>query len=118
MATSNAMKKVEEIKENHAAMLARARQKAAQAANAQKHTLIAVGAAFVIGEAEKRGMQLPTVTGVDPKLLYGVAALGAGFLLKDKTARQIGQSVGDGLLSIVAYNQGRGISALTPTSAT
>ena len=93
-------------------MLARARAKAKSLAQSQQHTAIAVGAAYLIGEAEKRGLDLPTVRGIDPKLIYGMAAMGAGFLIRDPKVRAIGQSVGDGLLSIVAYNQGKGLSPL------
>lgn len=91
----------------------RARDKAKQVTIAQQHTLIAAGSAYAIGAAEKRNMELPSVEGVDPKLLYGAVALLIGFMAKDQNLRRIGQSTGDGLLSIVAYNQAKGISAIS-----
>lgn len=111
---STALARVREMQEKHSATLARARAKAAAAVKAQQHTVIAAGAAYAIGAAEKRGTELPTIEGVDPKLVYGAGALLAGFLIKDQKMRAIAQSVGDGLVSIVAYNQGRGVSAFTP----
>lgn len=85
----------------------RARDKAGAVAKAQQHTLIAAGTAYGIGMAEKRGMNLPAPEGVDPKLLYGAVALGFGYMAKGQQLRRIGQSVGDGLLSIVAYEWGK-----------
>lgn len=112
---STALSRVKEMQEKHGAMMQRARAKATAAVKAQQHTMIAATAAYAIGAAEKRGTELPTIEGVDPKLVYGGAALAAGFLIKDQKMRAIAQSVGDGLISIVAYNQGRGVSPLTPT---
>lgn len=104
--------KMEKRVERAAALAKTMRERAKQAARAQQHTLVAVGSAYAIGAAEKRQMELPSIDGVDPKLLYGAAALAVGFVVKDQQFRRIGQSVGDGLLSIVAYNQGKGISAI------
>ena len=104
--------KLEKLEERRKAAMARARQAARNLAAQQQHTLIAVGAAYAIGAAEERGIELPTVRKIDPKLLYGVATLAGGFMFKDKKARAIAQSVGDGLLSIVAYQQAKGVDAL------
>lgn len=106
-------KKIEELKEKHSATLSRTRERAQAAAKAQQHTLTALAASYTIGAMEKRGVNLPTVKNIDAKLVYGVAALAMGFMVKDAKQRAIAQSVGDGLLSIVAYNQARGQSAFS-----
>ena len=77
---STALARVKEMQEKHSATLARARAKATAAVKAQQHTVIAATAAYAIGAAEKRGTELPTIEGVDPKLVYGAGALLAGFL--------------------------------------
>lgn len=105
-------KKVDEIKEKHGAALARSREKAKQIAMAQRHTLIASAVAYGAGAAEQRGVNLPTIKNVDPKLLYGAGALALAMVVKSPETRRIAQSVGDGLLAICAYNQARGISVL------
>ena len=105
-------KRLDQEQQRRSAMLARARQKAKVLAASQQHSAIAFGASYLIGMAEKRGLALPSVGGVDPKLLYAVGALGLGFVVRDAKMRAIAQSVGDGLGSIVAYQQGRGISPL------
>jgi hypothetical protein len=112
---STAIARMKDLQERHGATMARARAKAQAAVKAQQHTVIAAGAAYALGAAEKRGTELPTIEGVDPKLVYGATALLAGFMIKDQKMRAIAQSVGDGLISIVAYNQGRGVSPLSPS---
>lgn len=105
-------KKIEKLEESRKKALARARDTAKKVAAQQQHTLIALGSAFAIGKMEAEDVKLPTIRKVDPKLLYGVISLGAGYMLKDKKTRAIAQSVGDGLLAIVAYNQAKGIDAV------
>jgi len=105
-------KRVQEQKERHSAMLARARDRATQIAKSQQHTVVALGAAYLVGELEKRAVTLPTVQNIDPKLLYGAGAMAIGYFSKDKKIARIAQSVGDGMLAIVAYNQGKGVSPI------
>jgi len=109
MARQTKLEKIEEMRQRG---MARARAAAKAVAAQQQHTLVAVGSAYAIGAMEQRNVDLPTVKKVDPKLLYGVGSLAAGFMLKDKKMRAIAQSVGDGLLAIVAYNQAKGIDAV------
>jgi hypothetical protein len=106
------LSKMERLEQAKKTALARARNTAKAIATQQQHTLIAVGSAYAIGAMEHRNIDLPTIKKVDAKLLYGVAALAAGFMLRDKKLRAVAQSMGDGLLSIVAYNQAKGIDAV------
>lgn len=100
-------KRVEDMREKHAATLARARAKAKDMARATNHTMLAAASSYAIGAAEKRAIALPTVRNLDPKLLYGGIALAAAYLVRDAQTRAIAQSVGDGLVSVVAYNQAK-----------
>jgi hypothetical protein len=118
MASALLANRLEAEKERRTSMLARARGKAQAAAQSQQHTLVALGAAYAIGAAEKRAIALPTVNNLDPKLLYGVAALAAGYMLSDKKQRTMANSIGDGLLAIVAYNSGKGESVMGSASDT
>lgn len=94
--------------------LARARAKAKDIALKQQHTLGAVLTGFAFGAAEKNAMALPTFGGIDPKLLYGGAALIAAYMLRGQPAmRRILSCVADGALPVVAYNQGKGISPIS-----
>jgi hypothetical protein len=65
--------------------------------------IISALAAYVIANAERRGVPLPTVMNLDPKLVYGVAAhllaSGSGPLAS------LAGAVGDGLLSAYSYSQ-------------
>ena len=108
MASSVMARRVEELKERSQGIAARARAKAIEQAKAQKHTLIAAGSGYLIGRAESKGVDLPTIDGIDPKLVYGGAAFIGALVIKDKMTQQIAQSVADGLLTVCAYQQGKG----------
>lgn len=112
MAASALQKRLEEVKERSSNIAARARTRAVEEAKKQKHTLIAAGSGYLIGMAEKKGMDLPTIDGFDHKLVYGGAALAAAYFIKDRGTQQIAQSVADGLLTVCAYEQGKGTSLL------
>lgn len=94
------------------ALLARTREGRKLAMRATQHTLMATATAFGVGYAEGKGVALPTVAGRDPKLVYGVAAAGAALMLRRGTSAQLfAQSMGDGLLSVVAHESGKASGA-------
>lgn len=94
-------------KEKRLAAARKARQLAARAAQRQQHTIIALGAAYGLGFAEKRAFALPTIPGVAPEVLYGVLGLVGAWWLRNVQAKRIAQSLGDGLLSVALYKAGR-----------
>lgn len=85
----------------------RIRVKAKQAAEKQQHSLVAIALAFGVGFAKNRGVSLPTVAGIHPAALYGVAAMVISYFIKDKQIKKIAEASADGLLSVGAYVAGR-----------
>lgn len=69
----------------------------------QERTLFTLGAAAALAAAEKKGVQIPTVAGVDPALLGGaVCALLLPRYVGGKNAKRV-QAIGDGLLAVAAH---------------
>ena len=102
-------KRIEQYKEKHAATLARQRAKAKALAISQQHTFGALATAWAFGAAKKNGVEIPSVGGVDPKLLVGGACLVGSMMLKgNPQTKRILASVADGSLAVVAYNMGLG----------
>jgi len=77
---------------------------AASAAKAEKHTFAAVGAAAVLGYLQKTGVSLPKVDALGASGTYGMIAWAAGRYMKS----QVLGHVATGLLSVAAYQFGRG----------
>lgn len=72
-------------------------------------TVVAAAAAGAIGYAEKTGMHLPTVMGLEPALLYGVVAAAAGHTVA--RSGRVGEALrqtGAGALAVAAYKYGAG----------
>lgn len=82
--------------------------KAGSVAKARAGTIITAGTAAALGAAESRNMQLPTVGGIAPSLLYGViGVLVVPMFMKGKIA-QISEQFGAGALAVAAYKLGMG----------
>lgn len=94
-------------KERRLAALKKARTLAAAAAQRQQHTLIALASAYGLGWAEKKAFQMPSLPNVAPEVTYGSIALVGAYMLKNKQANQISQSLADGMLSVALYKAGR-----------
>ena len=86
----------------------RSRVRATHEIAKREHTMYSTLAAAILGVAEARGHNLPSVFGLDGTIVAGTAAL----LLADNagagTARLL-QSFGDGMLAIGAYKMGRSV---------
>lgn len=72
---------------------------AAKFAHDERHTLIAVGAAGVLGLAESRGVDLPKIDALGVAGTYGLAAYLYAKLSNSPTA----EKVATGLLSVAVY---------------
>jgi hypothetical protein len=72
-------------------------------------TVVAAAAAGALGYAEKTGMHLPTVMGLEPALLYGVVAAAAGHTVaKSGRVGEALRQTGAGALAVAAYKYGAG----------
>ncbi len=109
MATSAAVKRAEEAEAKAERASRRIRDEKKESKQRGEHLIVNLGAAFALGYAEKKKMKLPTVGRVDPKALYGAAALVGAYMSKDKKTKRILNSAGDGALAIVAYESGKGV---------
>lgn len=72
------------------------------------HTVVGGAAAFAIGRVEKGATApLPTIFGLDPKLLYGA---GAHFVSTGSSGKfgDFASAVGDGLIAAYGYAEGKG----------
>lgn len=84
----------------------RARARAGAVAKSRQHSLVATGTAGLLGYAEGKGMKLPTVGELAPPATYGLAALAVTFLPVGPKAKQMAQSMADGMLSVAAHSYG------------
>lgn len=74
------------------------------------HTGLGGLTAFALGSAEKKfGGHLPTIFGIDSKLLWGTAIIAAAGTMGGKSAEYL-QSVGDGFIASYGYSVGRDVS--------
>lgn len=80
---------------------------AAQAAKDERHTLIALAAAGLLGAAQGSGVQLPYVQAIGMPATAGIVAWAAGRFSKNKTV----QHVATGLLSVAAYDLARSMTS-------
>ena len=75
---------------------------------ALQHTMVATAAAYAIGRIEKAATQpLPTLFNLDPKLMWG----GAAMLISTSVPGKMGEgvaAVGDGLFAAYGYSEGLG----------
>ena len=73
----------------------------------REEMVLSLGSAALYGYARKSNWNLPTLGGIDPAILYGVAlGIGGPMISKDKNGRRM-ESLGTGLLTIAAYNVAR-----------
>lgn len=72
----------------------------------EKHTLTAVGSTLVLGYAESKGVSLPKFGPLSTAGTLGLAAWLIGRMTKNKTV----EHVATGLLSVQAYEFGKGAS--------
>jgi hypothetical protein len=90
------------------AHIARTREATKRVAKEFTHTAVSSASSYTIGYLEAKGVQLPTVAKQDPKMVYGLGAAAATFMLPaGSKARQYAQSFADGMLAVVAYDAGR-----------
>lgn len=83
---------------------ARVARAGAAAAQAEKHTLAAIGAAAALGYMSRTGeANLPHINALGVPGTYGVALWGIGKMMKSRTASHMAT----GLLSIAAYEMVR-----------
>lgn len=68
--------------------------------------MYSIAAASALGVAEAKGHTLPSVMGLDGKVVAGVAAMLIGENMGGSGGRAL-QSIADGLLAIAAYQMGR-----------
>jgi hypothetical protein len=91
-----------------AAKRSRAMQRVKARTLALQHTMVATGAAYAIGRIEKGATQpLPTLFNLDPKLMWG----GAAMLVSTSVPGKMGEAVaavGDGLFCAYGYSEGLG----------
>lgn len=99
--------KIEKFQERARSAGKKARQKAKEQAQEQKDLLFAGGTGFGVGYAEKSGMALPTVDGIDPVALYAGLSFVATMFIKDKAVKEILKSTTVGLTSVALYKAGR-----------
>lgn len=100
-------KKGTSLAERRKNAMANARTAARKAAEAQQHTLVALGASYGLGYAKQKGFQLPTFGGLSQPLLYGATALLSSFVIRDRAFKRVAESMADGLLSVAAFEAGR-----------
>ena len=81
-------------------------------AKARQGTFIAAGTAAALGAAEKSGIALPTVGGINPYLLYGVVGVVILPMFIKGQAGRIAEQAGGGALAVAAYKIGSGQPAL------
>lgn len=92
----------------HSKVLANIRRKGKELAEARQHTILATGAAFGLGWAEKSDVKLPEVAGLGVSTTLGVGAyIVAESGWGSAQLRRNAQSLADGLLSISAYKLGQ-----------
>lgn len=77
---------------------------ASRIAAQEKHTFAAVAAAAALGYAQKAGVQLPRIEALGTSGTYGLVAWAAGKYMKSPVMSH----VATGLLSVAAYQFGRG----------
>jgi len=86
----------------------RSRHRAAMEISKREHTMYSTLAAAILGIAEGKGHNLPSVFGLDGTIVAGTAAV----LLSDSASggtQRLLQSFGDGMLAIGAYKMGRSV---------
>ena len=73
----------------------------------REEMILSLGSAALYGYAKKKAWNLPTLGGIEPTILYGLAlGVGGPMISKDKNARRL-EALGTGLLTIAAYNVSR-----------
>jgi hypothetical protein len=86
----------------------RSRMRAAHEIAKREHTMYSTLAAAVLGIAEAKGHNLPSVFGLDGTIVAGTAALLLSEHSSSSTGRML-QSFADGMLAIGAYKMGRSV---------
>ena len=102
---------ITKIKDQLAAMKgSNARNRLKRKGEQLTHTVVGGAAAFAMGRLEKSATQaLPTIFGLDHKLLYGVAAHLIGTSSSGKFA-DMSSAAGDGLIASYGYSEVKGTS--------
>jgi len=73
----------------------------------REEMILSLGSAALYGYAKKKAWNLPTIGGIEPTILYGLAlGVGGPMISKDKNGRRL-EAMGTGLLTIAAYNVSR-----------
>lgn len=102
---------ISKLKDTIASMKAStARKRLARKGEQLTHTVVGGAVAFAMGRVEKGATQpLPTIFGLDPKLLYGVTAHFISTSSSGKFA-DFASAAGDGLIASYGYAEGKGTS--------
>lgn len=108
MARSAALAKFRKMKLRQSQTAARARAVAKNTVKENTDTLMTAGAGFGIGFAERQGMALPTVDGVEPTALYAVASFIGAMMIKDRQIKRILKVATNGFAAVAAYKAGKG----------
>jgi hypothetical protein len=77
---------------------------AARVASQERHTLVAIGSAAVLGYMKKQGVALPKIAALGTPGTYGLIAFAIGRF----TRSPIAQHVATGLMSVSAYELASG----------
>ena len=78
--------------------------------------VVAALAAGLWGSGDRKGLNFPTVKGVEPSLLIGgLAAFAAGNVVKGSTGKMLGDAA-TGVLAIAAYRYGSGTAMGSPAT--
>lgn len=87
---------------------------AARAALDERHTLVSVASAAVLGYMASTGTSLPHISALGIPGTYGVAAWAIGRMTKSRTASH----VATGLLAVQAYSMARNAGTAAPAAPT
>lgn len=103
------MASIAKIKDQIASMKnSQARARLKKKSDSVAHTVVAGAAAFAMGRVEKTAKSpLPTIFGLDHKVLYGTVAHAAAVASSGKTAEML-SATGDGLIAAYGYAEGKG----------
>lgn len=84
-----------------------ARARVRRRAEAIQHTVVGGAAAFAIGRMEKSGTAMPTMFGLDPKIVVGVGLKVIGASSSGKFG-DFADACGDGAIAAYGYAEGKG----------
>ena len=75
--------------------------------DANEHSALGFGTAWIVGYGERKEWEFPTIPKLDHKLTYAAAALVASTYVKGSRFKRFSRSVADGLLGAYGYSAGK-----------